>query len=213
MALVEASQRSPDFGIIGPALWWLGQDRPWSYGGTLSKAGTAGQIRDRVPEPDGHGIAPCEWIEGAAMLIRAEVFRDVGLLDERFFIYFEETEFCLRASRVGWRVGVALNAVVEQAPGASQRPGAYSYLLARNGLECARLAAGLRGIAAAMGHSLRESLRMLRIFAGRRSQSDARKWALMKLVATWLGIGAFVMRRWGPPPRIVPGLGDIKVAD
>jgi N-acetylglucosaminyl-diphospho-decaprenol L-rhamnosyltransferase len=43
-----------------------------------------------------------DWICGACMLIRRQVFLDVGLLDEGYFLNFEETDFCLRALRAGW---------------------------------------------------------------------------------------------------------------
>jgi hypothetical protein len=36
------------------------------------------------------------------MLIRREVFAEAGLLDEQYFLYFEETDFCLQARRAGW---------------------------------------------------------------------------------------------------------------
>lgn len=41
-----------------------------------------------------------DWVAGASMIIRPEVFEDIGLLDEGYFVYFEEVDFCLRASRV-----------------------------------------------------------------------------------------------------------------
>jgi hypothetical protein len=43
-----------------------------------------------------------DWVSGAAMLIRPAVFSAVGCLDENFFLYFEETEFCHRAARAGF---------------------------------------------------------------------------------------------------------------
>lgn len=43
-----------------------------------------------------------DWLAGASMLIRAEVFRDTGFFDERFFLYYEETDFCRRALAHGW---------------------------------------------------------------------------------------------------------------
>ena len=42
------------------------------------------------------------WVAGASMLIRREVFESVGLLDEKYFMYFEEVDFCLQAQRAGW---------------------------------------------------------------------------------------------------------------
>ncbi len=45
---------------------------------------------------------PVGWLAGASMLIRREVFENVGLFDDGFFLYFEETDFCLRAARAGY---------------------------------------------------------------------------------------------------------------
>jgi len=43
-----------------------------------------------------------DWISGASMMIRPEVFTAVGGLDENYFLYFEETDFCRRAKQAGF---------------------------------------------------------------------------------------------------------------
>lgn len=43
-----------------------------------------------------------DWVPGASMLIKTALLREVGLLDENYFLYFEETDFCLAAHRAGW---------------------------------------------------------------------------------------------------------------
>lgn len=43
-----------------------------------------------------------DWVAGASMIIRREVIEAVGLMDERYFMYFEELDFCLAARRAGW---------------------------------------------------------------------------------------------------------------
>lgn len=54
----------------------------------------------RVPiSDDAH---PIDWVSGASMIIRREVFDDVGLMDDGYFLYYEETDFTLRARRAGW---------------------------------------------------------------------------------------------------------------
>lgn len=45
----------------------------------------------------------CDWLAGASMLVRKEVFDDIGLMDDDYFLYFEETDFMLRAKRAGWQ--------------------------------------------------------------------------------------------------------------
>ena len=44
-----------------------------------------------------------DWVSGAVMIIRRKVFETVGFMDEGYFLYFEETDFTLRAKRAGWR--------------------------------------------------------------------------------------------------------------
>ena len=44
-----------------------------------------------------------DWICGASMMIRTAVFEAIGGLDEGYFLYFEETDFCLRAQRAGFQ--------------------------------------------------------------------------------------------------------------
>jgi GT2 family glycosyltransferase len=49
------------------------------------------------------------------MLIRADVLRQVGLLDERYVAYFEDADLCLRAGQIGWKTATALRATVHHA--------------------------------------------------------------------------------------------------
>jgi GT2 family glycosyltransferase len=54
------------------------------------------------PVPETMEPTQTDWVAGASMIIRREVFVDAGLLDEAYFMYFEEVDFCLRARRAGW---------------------------------------------------------------------------------------------------------------
>ena len=42
-----------------------------------------------------------DWLAGASLMMRASVLREIGLFDEQFFLYFEETDLCRRAKRAG----------------------------------------------------------------------------------------------------------------
>jgi N-acetylglucosaminyl-diphospho-decaprenol L-rhamnosyltransferase len=49
-------------------------------------------------------LASIDWALGAAMLIRREAAQKTKLLDERFFLYFEDVDLCLGMHQRGWRV-------------------------------------------------------------------------------------------------------------
>lgn len=208
-ALVEAAARNAVFGLLGPALWSRRDARVWSYG-AVGVSSIHDPHRTAVPAARAHEVSECEWIDGSAMLIRRSVFEEVGVFDERYFMYFEEPEFCLRARRAGWKVGVVVDAVAEQSPGARSRPGAYAYLSTRNGLDFARRADGTPGFARLMRHKLDWSWTCLKWYL-KEPDSDKREEIRTEMAGMWTGIAHFARRRWGPPPAWLPGLGDVEV--
>ena len=74
-----------------------------------------------------------EWVIGAVMMVRAEVFRTIGSLDENYFFYGEELDLCRRALAAGFKVGVVATSVVchqERAAAADESAGrSYHRLL------------------------------------------------------------------------------------
>lgn len=60
---------------------------------------------ERVVEPAAYEReTDCDWTSGSYLLARREALASAGLLDERFFLYSEETDLCLRIRQAGWRV-------------------------------------------------------------------------------------------------------------
>ncbi|NJK41918.1 MAG: glycosyltransferase family 2 protein [Acaryochloridaceae cyanobacterium SU_2_1] len=55
-----------------------------------------------VAPPIAGQVMPTDWVAGASMMVRSAVFTEIGLLDEAYFMYYEEVDFCLRASQAGW---------------------------------------------------------------------------------------------------------------
>lgn len=58
---------------------------------------------------------------GACLLVRREMWDEIGPLDERFFMYFEEVDFCYRAKKAGWRIRFTPAAQVVHYGGESTR--------------------------------------------------------------------------------------------
>jgi GT2 family glycosyltransferase len=108
--LTVAAKAHPEFQIIGPVINYM--DEPavvMTDGVTFNPPGYNGLfVRKVVPLVDAAtpAITAVDIVNGCAMLVSAEVFRKIGLFDERFFIYHDETDFCLRALAAGFRCGV-----------------------------------------------------------------------------------------------------------
>lgn len=66
-----------------------------------------GQPDDPVDRP-----REVDWVSGCCFMIRRAVAEDVGLLDEQFFLYHEDLEWCRRSRRAGWRVMTVPDAVM-----------------------------------------------------------------------------------------------------
>ncbi len=62
-----------------------------------------------------------DWVSGACMVVRRETLRDVGHLDERFFMYFEDADLCRRARAAGWLVYYLPHVEIVHQTGASSR--------------------------------------------------------------------------------------------
>jgi len=62
-----------------------------------------------------------DWVAGSCMAVRAEAFRQVGGMDEQFFLYWEDADLCKRLGAVGWRTVYLPSAVVVHGVGRSRR--------------------------------------------------------------------------------------------
>jgi GT2 family glycosyltransferase len=80
-------------------------------GGT--NAGKIGRMGELITDPESYerpGYAV--WATGAAMLISTDALRDVGMWDESFFLYSEETEYALRAADCGYHLWYEPSSIV-----------------------------------------------------------------------------------------------------
>lgn len=112
-ALIDFLEAHPDVGAAGSRLEHQDGTRQCSafrfhsIAGELDSSLRLGIVarllkRWNVAPPLTDEPSRYDWLSGASMLIRMQVFRDVGLMDEGYFLYYEETDFCRRAARAGW---------------------------------------------------------------------------------------------------------------
>jgi len=60
--------------------------------------------RHLMSDWDHNSVRDVDWVLGGCMMIRRKALKDVGLMDERFFLYFEDVDWCYRMKKGGWRV-------------------------------------------------------------------------------------------------------------
>jgi GT2 family glycosyltransferase len=116
--LVDLMDARPLVGAVGPQLCWpdgtvqSSRRRFPTLGSLFWESTLLGQwfpnnrfIRryHKLDEPVDH-LQQVDWIVGAAILIRRETWQQVGPLDETFFMYFEETDWCYRCVEAGWEI-------------------------------------------------------------------------------------------------------------
>jgi GT2 family glycosyltransferase len=71
---------------------------------------------------DSDRVRAVDWVSGASMLVRREAVEDVGLLDDHFFMYYEDADWCLRMTQKGWKVVYSPDmTVVHQVGGEARR--------------------------------------------------------------------------------------------
>lgn len=112
-ALVDFLERHPQAGMVGSRLEdpdGTPQASTFRFPSLLSELdetlrfGPLHRLWNRyvtlVPTPP--TACRVDWVAGASLLIRREVFDTVGLLDDGYFLYYEETDFCRRAARAGF---------------------------------------------------------------------------------------------------------------
>ena len=113
--LLETLRQNPRAGIVGPRLEWpdgtpqiscFRDHSPWSEIIDAAGLGPVTRMLNQwdVPLPVSDEIEYPEWLSFACALIRADVWHALAGLDDRFFMYFEDADFCRRARKAGWKI-------------------------------------------------------------------------------------------------------------
>ena len=113
--LVQMAESNPEIGFLNPKiLYHEPADRIW-YAGGRYKPGWSFAEHIGVRERDNgkyNETREVSFVTGCALLVKAEVVRRIGLLDENFFFGFEDLDWCVRARRAGFKAFYVPSAVV-----------------------------------------------------------------------------------------------------
>ncbi len=133
LAKLRGAATDPAVGLLAPTVYYAdvpGQVWPsagWRRAMTLAAF-------DTTARPPTRGPYDVDWATGCCVFVRRQLWEDVGLFDERFRVYYEDHDLCLRAKAAGWRILHVPEASIHHRVSASTGPGSpeQMYLLARS---------------------------------------------------------------------------------
>lgn len=191
--LVARAEREPTLGALGPLV--LQMEAPgtiWAAGGGMDRIGRATLLRHGEPA-DAAGAEPVDYVVGCGLLAPRRALETVGGLDDRFFLYYEEADWCARLKAAGW--GCAIEPSAQIRHHGSRATGVDSpltlYYMRRNRL----LYLKTRGERGAILGALAEDIRLFLVWSVRR---DPRRRVLAEAVRD------FLAGRFGPSAHFSP---------
>lgn len=145
--LIVCLNTQTEVGVVTPKIYFMHEpETVWAVGGEITPWLGKGRSRGRGELDVGQFDQPqrVDYATGCCFLTTRSVFEQVGLFDERYFAYFEDTDWSRRVWRHGWQIWYAPTSVVWHVAGASSNGGdakVYGrrtpylvYLLTRNNL-------------------------------------------------------------------------------
>lgn len=113
--MLQTAEGHPKAGLVSPRLEWpdgTPQESCFRYLSPVSEFINAAQTgpivsafnRFNVPLPASDTSVHPDWTSFACVLVRHELVNEIGMMDDRFFMYFEDIEFCRRARKAGWEI-------------------------------------------------------------------------------------------------------------
>ncbi len=119
--ILRETESDPGIGIFAPQLEWEDKTpqnscfRFASPASELIRGAESGPIsrflqRHKVALHQPPNPSEIEWVSFACVLLRGEMVRQIGPMDEGYFLYFEDAEYCMRARSAGWGIAYASSA-------------------------------------------------------------------------------------------------------
>ena len=189
--LLDVAERYPRACFVTARVLQPDSDRAYWDGGIIDWArGDVWHTSEQLPRRD--GIVESQWSNGCALLVRAVAAKQIGLMDDSLFLYYEDVDWSARATLAGWQHLVALKAVcthgVSKSTGGMQAPASRFYF-ARNRFRVLRRYSPQYHLAVVA--AARYALRLARDYYWLRRDPPARR-ALIDAARALLG------NRWGP---------------
>lgn len=122
--LINVIDADPSIGAVQPKFYYLNnKDRIWNAGGSIIKSlgwvRTIGEnqlAKEKYDHPNS-----TEWITGCCFMVRTSIVREIGGLNDRFFLYYEDVEWSLRIRSLGYKLYYCPKSIIYHEAGASSK--------------------------------------------------------------------------------------------
>lgn len=150
--MIEVAESDASIGIVGPKVYYHNfPTRIQGAGGRVNmRTGQASHIGIKEIDAGQYDTQQqVDYVFGCCLLITKEAIQKVGLFDESYFSYWEETDYCFRAREAGYKVVYIPEAKIwhkaplklkvwDRSPGGGKASGLYYYYMARNNFKFMR---------------------------------------------------------------------------
>jgi GT2 family glycosyltransferase len=114
----------PEVGAIQPKIYFNSDRTKIWNGGSKYSSFLGWTYSKRYMRPEGKNqqlLHEVDWITGCALLLRASVLKDVGLLNEKYFIYYEDVDLSFRIKNFGYKLMFHPNSIIYHIAGESNK--------------------------------------------------------------------------------------------
>lgn len=140
-SLINAMETEKEIAFIGPRICYRNDPHKiYSDGGIVEQHRgfrISHQNFNQATQNVASDLHKTDYVNGSAMIIRSKALKEFGLMREEFFMYFEETEWCLRAKDYGWKVMIDSRETAYHL--SSTKGNRYQFLIRRNKIWLAKL--------------------------------------------------------------------------
>ena len=136
LKLVNVGEKHSDIGMLSPVIYYdKPSDRVWFYNAGIDwQNGFAYHDESDVSElmSSPKDFHESEYLPGCALLVKRPVIEELGLLDSRFFAYYEDVDWSLRCKKANWKTVVVTSSVIRHKLSSHQNSDFGNFLKYRN---------------------------------------------------------------------------------
>lgn len=131
--LIEVSTINNNIGIMGPTVYFYhSKNQIQSAGATINWKRGNSTLNTKNKRSEFKQFNDVDYVSGCAFFSRTEIFKEIGLLNSNYFAYWEETDFCIRASKRGYKVINVPSSKIWHKVSFSTKKSFYYYYMTRN---------------------------------------------------------------------------------